>query len=118
MNDQISRQKLIEELDELDHWTQFAEHWFRCDAVYSLIRRQPPADVPDTNVGEYIDTGCMAEIIHTVGEKKIPRHLKLIKDDEIVKEFILCKNPVGHAGYYETVAGVFYRIDMEENGND
>ena len=40
----INKQKLIEELDELDHWTQFAEHWFRCDAVYSLIRRQPPAD--------------------------------------------------------------------------
>lgn len=40
----ISRQRLIEEMDELDHWTQFAEHWFRCDAVYSLIRRQPPAD--------------------------------------------------------------------------
>lgn len=44
MNDQISRQLLIEQLGELDHWTQFAEHWFRCDAVYSLIRRQPPAD--------------------------------------------------------------------------
>lgn len=83
-----------------------------------ITKDQPQVDVPDTNVGEYIDTGCKVETIHTVAEKKIPKHFKLIKDDDIVKEFILCKNPVGQAGYYETVAGVFYGIDMGENSND
>lgn len=72
--------------------------------------RPLPADVPDTNVGEWIDTGVELKLIHTVGAIKPPRHFEIIKDGEIVKEFILCNNPEGEPGYYETVEGKFYGV--------
>lgn len=78
-----------------------------------VINSQPPTDVPDTNVGEYIDTGCGVEVIHTISQTKVPKHLKFTKDGEIVKDFILCKNPVGEVGYYEQVEGKFYAISEE-----
>ena len=63
----INRQKLIEALEEVerrfpykvagkpDTYREFNMAWESCmDCVFSAVESQPPADVPDTNVGEWI----------------------------------------------------------------
>ena len=97
-----------------NHFCRTRNYRSRNDAIEAWNKRaEPPADVPETNVGEYIDTGCGVEVIHTISQTKVPKHLKFTKDGEIVKDFILCKNPVGEVGYYEQVEGKFYAISEE-----
>lgn len=66
MSELISRQKLIEELMECSmvgigkrnpkgsKEEMLYEDYIKLDTVLELIESQPPADVPDTNVGEWI----------------------------------------------------------------
>lgn len=38
------KKRLLEGLGKLNQWTQFAEHWFKVDEVYALIKSQPTTD--------------------------------------------------------------------------
>ena len=40
----IDKDRLIEQLGRLNQWTQFAEHWFKVEEVYALIKSQPTSD--------------------------------------------------------------------------
>lgn len=59
MNDQISRRKLIEELEKwrgelnTENALNFVVYTI-LNTVIDITKYQPPADVPDTNVGEWI----------------------------------------------------------------
>ena len=40
----IDKDRLLEKLGRLNQWTQFAEHWFKVEEVYALIKSQPTTD--------------------------------------------------------------------------
>lgn len=57
---------------------------------------------------DWIDTGVKPQIVHTIRESRLPRHIRLYKNEEIIKEFVACKKSTGEVGYYDLVENKFY----------